>query len=65
MCIRDSVVTPRTKIPSRSLVMGLPAKVVRPLNEQELAGLRASAEKYIAVAKAHAALQAAPPQALV
>jgi carbonic anhydrase/acetyltransferase-like protein (isoleucine patch superfamily) len=53
-----SLVTPRTKIPPRSLVMGLPAKVVRPLTEPELAALRTSAEKYITVAKAHAAIQA-------
>jgi carbonic anhydrase/acetyltransferase-like protein (isoleucine patch superfamily) len=52
-----SVVTPRTKIPPRSLVMGTPAKVVRPLTTPELESLRHSAEKYIAVARAHAALQ--------
>ena len=38
--------------------MGSPAKVVRQLTEAELASLRASAEKYIAVSRAHAALQA-------
>ena len=53
-----SLVTSRTKIPPRSLVMGSPAKFVRQLTDAELASLRASAEKYIAVSRAHAALQA-------
>jgi carbonic anhydrase/acetyltransferase-like protein (isoleucine patch superfamily) len=52
-----SVVTPRTKIPSGSMVMGTPAKVVRPLSPDERAGLRAWAEKYVHVARAHAARQ--------
>ena len=52
-----SVVTPRTKIPAGSMVMGTPAKVVRPLSPDERAGLRAWAEKYIHVARAHAARQ--------
>jgi carbonic anhydrase/acetyltransferase-like protein (isoleucine patch superfamily) len=54
-----SLVTQRTKIPPRSLVLGSPAKVVRPLKENELASLRESAAKYVAVARAHAARQAA------
>jgi gamma-carbonic anhydrase len=53
-----SVVTQRAKIPPGSMVMGTPAKVVRSLTEEEIAGLRESAVKYIAVARAHAALQA-------
>lgn len=53
-----SVVTPRTKIPPGSMVMGIPAKVVRPLTREERSGLRTWANKYIPVAKAHAALQA-------
>lgn len=52
-----AVVTPRTKIPPGSMVMGTPAKVVRPLTAEERAGLRLWAEKYIAVARAHATLQ--------
>jgi len=52
-----SVVTPRTKIPAGSMVMGMPAKVVRPLSSAERAGLREWAEKYIHVARAHSALQ--------
>jgi len=53
-----ALVTSRTKIPPRSLVLGSPAKVVRPLTEAEILSLRASADKYIAVSRAHAALQA-------
>jgi carbonic anhydrase/acetyltransferase-like protein (isoleucine patch superfamily) len=55
-----SLVTSRTKIPPRSLVMGSPAKIVRPLTDAEILFLRASADKYISVAHAHAALQASP-----
>jgi carbonic anhydrase/acetyltransferase-like protein (isoleucine patch superfamily) len=54
-----ALVTSRSKIPPRSLVLGSPAKVVRQLTDEELLSLRASAEKYIAVSRAHAALQAA------
>jgi carbonic anhydrase/acetyltransferase-like protein (isoleucine patch superfamily) len=54
-----AVVTPRTKIPAGSMVMGTPAKVVRVLSFEERAGLREWAEKYICVARAHAALQEA------
>lgn len=55
-----SLVTSRTKIPPRSLVMGSPAKIVRQLTDAEILFLRASADKYISVARAHAALQASP-----
>jgi carbonic anhydrase/acetyltransferase-like protein (isoleucine patch superfamily) len=51
-----ALVTQRTKIPPRSLVIGSPAKVVRQLDAAEIASLRESAEKYIAVARAHAEL---------
>ena len=53
-----ALVTSRTKIPARSLVLGSPAKVVRQLTEAEILSLRASADKYITVSRAHAALQA-------
>jgi len=52
-----SVITPRTKIPAGSLVMGMPGKVVRQLSPAERAGLRAWSEKYVFVARAHAAKQ--------
>jgi carbonic anhydrase/acetyltransferase-like protein (isoleucine patch superfamily) len=54
-----SLITSRTKIPARSLVMGSPAKVVRQLRDEEVSFLRVSSEKYVAVARAHADLQAA------
>ena len=41
-----SLVTQKADIPSGSLVLGSPAKVVRALNPTELAGLRHSADKY-------------------
>jgi len=53
-----ALVTSPTKIPPRSLVLGSPAKVVRQLTEAEILFLRASADKYITVSRAHAALQA-------
>jgi carbonic anhydrase/acetyltransferase-like protein (isoleucine patch superfamily) len=53
-----ALITSRTKIPPRSLVLGSPAKVVRQLTESEILSLRASADKYIIVSRAHAALQA-------
>ena len=44
-----SLITQDTRIPPGSLVLGTPAKVVRPLNPSERAALRASAEKYVLV----------------
>ena len=52
-----AVVTPRTQIPPGSMVMGSPAKVKRALSAEEREGLRLWAVKYIAVARAHAALE--------
>jgi len=52
----NSLVPQGMQIPPESMVYGSPAKVIRPLRPAELAFLRQSAEKYIAVARAHAAL---------
>jgi gamma-carbonic anhydrase len=41
-----ALITPHTRIPDGSLVLGMPAKVVRPLTDQEKVELRNSAEKY-------------------
>lgn len=41
-----ALVTEGTKIPPRSLVVGSPAKVVRPLKDEEIAFLHKSAENY-------------------
>ncbi|HEY5079396.1 MAG TPA: gamma carbonic anhydrase family protein [Opitutaceae bacterium] len=51
----NSLVPQRFKCAPGSLVYGSPAKVVRPLSEEEKAGLRRHAEKYVLVARAHAA----------
>ena len=53
----NSLVPQRFACPPGSMVYGSPAKVVRPLTAAEQASLRPWAEKYTAVAKAHAVLQ--------
>ena len=50
-----SLVLQGMKIPSGSLVAGVPAKVKRLLSEEEQDALKPWAEKYVAVAAAHAA----------
>ncbi|MGH7956060.1 MAG: gamma carbonic anhydrase family protein [Opitutaceae bacterium] len=52
----NALVTQRFEAPPGSMVLGVPAKVVRRLTEQELRGLRPWAERYVEVAKAHAAM---------
>ena len=53
-----SLVPQGMKIPPGSLVAGVPAKIKRALSEEEQAALRGWAEKYLAVAEAHAGLAA-------
>ena len=48
-----ALVTGKMDIPDGSLALGNPAKVIRPLTAEELAGLRASAEHYIKLAEAY------------
>jgi carbonic anhydrase/acetyltransferase-like protein (isoleucine patch superfamily) len=50
-----SLVTMGFECPPDSMVMGRPAKVVRPLKPEEIGAGRRLAEKYVEVAKAHAA----------
>jgi len=50
----NALVTQRFLAPPGSMILGAPAKVVRGLREDELAGLRRWAEKYVEVSKAHA-----------
>lgn len=42
-----SLVTPRTVIPDNSMVMGAPAKVVRPLKSEEIEGITRNGEAYL------------------
>jgi carbonic anhydrase/acetyltransferase-like protein (isoleucine patch superfamily) len=51
----NSLVPQRFTCPPGSMVYGSPAKVVRPLTEKEISILKPWAEKYVAVATAHAA----------
>lgn len=46
-----ALVTQGVNIPSRSLVLGVPAKVVRAITEDELQHIYASAKKYAAMAQ--------------
>ncbi|MCL2725411.1 MAG: gamma carbonic anhydrase family protein [Polyangiaceae bacterium] len=46
-----TLVPPRLRIASRSLVMGCPGKVVKTLGEADLASIRESAEHYASYAK--------------
>jgi carbonic anhydrase/acetyltransferase-like protein (isoleucine patch superfamily) len=50
----NALVTQRFVAPPGSMIFGAPAKVVRPLTDAEKNGLRPWAEKYVAVAQAHA-----------
>lgn len=50
----NALVPQRFTCPPGSLVFGSPARVVRPLTSAEKDGLREQAEKYVAVARAHA-----------
>jgi carbonic anhydrase/acetyltransferase-like protein (isoleucine patch superfamily) len=48
-----ALVTKETRIPPGSLVMGTPAKVVRSLSPDEIAGIRTWADHYIELAPLH------------
>lgn len=50
-----ALVTQRFVAPPGSMILGAPAKVVRPLTDKERASLRPWAEKYMVTAAAHAA----------
>ena len=47
-----ALVTGKTNAPDGSLLLGNPAKIVRPLTDEQLAHLKASAEHYMELAKA-------------
>jgi len=50
-----SVVLEGASIPPRSLVAGVPGKVRRQLTDEEVAGMRGNAERYVTRAKAYGA----------
>lgn len=50
-----SLLSPGTIIPPRSLVMGMPAKVKRPLNDEEVSGLDFYWQNYVAFTKLYKA----------
>jgi len=49
-----ALVTEGKEIPPGSLVIGLPGKVIRQLNEDEITGIVSNAESYVNLAKEHA-----------
>lgn len=46
-----ALVTGKSDIPDGMLVIGSPAKVVRPLSDEEIAGLAANADEYVRIGK--------------
>jgi len=48
-----SLVTEKTNIPSGSLALGRPAKVVRPLSKEEIAYIKKSAKHYVRLAESY------------
>ncbi|WP_104116735.1 gamma carbonic anhydrase family protein [Arthrobacter sp. B1805] len=54
-----AVVLEGTSVPPRSLVAGVPAKVRRQLSDDEVAGVKANAERYRSLAEEHRAAQGA------
>jgi carbonic anhydrase/acetyltransferase-like protein (isoleucine patch superfamily) len=50
-----SLVTRGMVVPDGSLVMGFPAKVIKPLDQEERNGIRNWALKYVEVAREHEA----------
>lgn len=49
-----ALLTPGTRIPPGSLVVGSPAKVKRPITDQERAWLKESAQNYVGYSREHA-----------
>ena len=50
-----ALVTERTVVPPKSLILGAPAKVKRPVTEAELAWIRESAQNYVKYARQYLA----------
>jgi carbonic anhydrase/acetyltransferase-like protein (isoleucine patch superfamily) len=51
-----AIVTPGTVVPDGVLVLGAPARVVRPLSPEDRAEQRAHARRYVETARTHAAV---------
>lgn len=52
-----AVITQNTLIPSNSLVLGIPGKVVKQLDEEKLRSIRENAEEYVELAKQYLKLK--------
>jgi carbonic anhydrase/acetyltransferase-like protein (isoleucine patch superfamily) len=48
-----TVVTENKKIPPRSLVMGIPGKIVREIKDEDIKRIEHGAQEYLRLAKAH------------
>jgi len=46
-----TIIAPRKKIPPKSLVMGVPGKIIRTLTDEEIKSLKTSAQNYVELAK--------------
>ena len=49
-----SLVPPGTTIPDGQVIMGVPAKIVRPVDEREIERIQAALDRYIDLARRHA-----------
>ena len=58
-----AVVPPGLEVPDRMVVMGVPGKIVRPVNEEELKYLHWLPQRYIELAEAYLAGMFPPPNA--
>ncbi len=56
-----ALVTEGTHVPAKSLILGVPAKVRRPVNDDELRWIRQSARNYITYARQYLAGPDTPP----
>lgn len=52
-----ALITKGMKVPPRSLVLGVPAKVVRPVTDEEYQGILKSAHKYVQIARRYKKLE--------
>jgi carbonic anhydrase/acetyltransferase-like protein (isoleucine patch superfamily) len=57
-----AVVTEGTRIPEGSLVLGIPARVIRPLREEEVRRVVENARAYVVYAEAYRHHRVAPPR---